>query len=359
MDIEETGEVKTKDQDFDDAFMASYNEIVSKENVETEDEEPVEDQQAEDETSGEESVEAQGIDAEPELEESDEQGAEADIDDMPSSWSKEDEKAWKSASPEIKEIAKRREQQLQKLINQKESKLTEAATKYNEAAAPLQNVLRELEPMAKSWRLGKNPVTLEQGILRAVSLEQHIKETDKLQLAKEFLRASGHGPEALIESEQEKENSELVTLRKEMELIKQNQEQKEESQYQAQVDAYKQTLDTAYTKFATTKNAQGEPKYPQAQNDVFARSMGSLVHQLAERFPGSHPDKLVQEAYKRMGGQISNGVVSRSATQNTEKLRRAATTSYGKGRPAEAKRQVFDNVDDAWAATFEEFGLND
>lgn len=72
--------------------------------------------------------------------------------------------------------------------------------------------------------------------------------------------------------------------------------------------------------------------------------------------PGVPIEHHIAEVYASMNGQIQTGNGTSSSNSNTQRLRAAAQSGYGKGGVASSPK-TFDSVDDAWAATFEEYGL--
>lgn len=282
-----------------------------------------------------------------------EAAAQADDDDiaeLPRSWKRKEAQVWESLPKEAQAIVKRRESELAALVHQKANEL-----------APIANALKEIEPIATKYRMGKNPVTTEQHLLRCVALYEHIKNTPKTEIIQQLMAAEGLKPEDLQqtpETELQRENREL---RERLERVENGLQERDKSATAEAQQQYTSSLTNQYSKWANTKNAFGESKYPQALNARFAQTMGSLAIEKLRTIPGASSwdsAKLFLECYKELDGQIRSGnQLSRSSDQNkTEKLRRAATTSFGKGRLSPTKVQ-FDNIDDAWAATAEEFGM--
>jgi hypothetical protein len=299
---------------------------------------------------------------EPELETEETQAAEPAADteteddsvpDMPASFGEVKKKIWESLTPEAKKHWAGREKELVSLVHNKVSEYENATQRFN-------SMLQEITPHAKRWKLGKNPVTLEQGVIRAVEFYEHVKSSNKFELAQEIFKNSGKSLQEFVDAVQQKKPDEKTdAIFKRLEAVENrfaSQEQQKSEQAKGQ---YLKTLSGEYDKFANTKNAFGEPKYPQAQNKQFARAMGALVTERSALVPQTPLPLLIAEAYKELGGEIRSGTnTSTSLNQDKERLKRATTTAFGKGRPgATAAKKL--SIDDAWAATAEEFGLTD
>ena len=277
--------------------------------------------------------------------------------DLPNSWNHDsDAQAWAKAPKEIKEVVKRRETELLALVNKKSNEFNKAREEYETATKPLQHVLTEIEPLQKKWRAeGK---TTAEGILRAIATRDYIMEADPLELAKKFLKKSGKGPEALVESYSSKRDSEIEALRNELSTVKngltERQQQEQKLQQQQYVQNITSSIEQAYNKLASTKNAFGEDLYPQTKDRWFSEKLGSLVVQRMQKFPEQSPEQHVLATYQEMGGQVQNA----SSTRSTDvgRMKRAATSAYGKGSTGSGKAK-FSNYDDAFSAAAEQLGL--
>lgn len=352
--MDNTEAQKQLDNDMDDAFNAAASELgIEMPMKEIENEEGQELQETE------EGRQEEGLlkETEPSSDSSelDTESLQTSTDDnqtMPQSWGKKDAKTWESLPPEAKAKVKQRESELFRMMS---AKVSEAEG----VIAPLRTVLQEVEPLAKEWRArGK---TREQAILQAVALYEHIHSTDKLELAKQFLRASGKGPEALVDTPQSSKDRELQELRQKVDRLESGVSEVETERQLAPVKQFVGNVQSEFGAFSGTKNTTGGLRYPSAQNPDFARAMGSLVSRLAAEVPDADPRQLVQVAYERLGGQIDNGTIkprfSNQNQNNTEKLKTQARSGFGKGKSFTGQKVKYDNADDAWNATLAEFGL--
>jgi hypothetical protein len=340
------------DQDMDDAFMAAAEELGIETGVDDEEREELQgrkegSQEGQEEVLDSPESSAQGSDG-AELLETDE---EPEPERMPQSWKKEDAKIWQKLTPDAKARVRQREMELTRLVTQK-------ASQFENAAAPIRSMLEEIEPVAKTWRMqGK---TREQGILQAVALFEHIRTGDKVELAKQFLKASGKGPEALIDTPVSARDRELQELREKVNRLESGVSEYEAERQVAPIKQFVQASEREFGAFRETKNAFGGIKYPSTQNPEFARALGSLVTRLAGEVPDAQPSQLIQLAYERLGGQIDNGNIKPrlSNTNNSaETLKTQARSGFGKGKTLSQQKVKYDNTDDAWQATLSEFGL--
>ena len=335
----ENDEIKQElDKDMDDAFSAAASEL-GIEIPQTEEE---------DDEEGQELQEAEGQGQEEVLDEEEEP---AEDDAMPQSWGKKDADAWGGMNRDARQRVKQREAELYQMLAKKTSEA-------ESVIAPLKSVLREIEPLVKEWRAeGK---TRDQGLLQAVALYQHIKSGDKLELAKQFLAASGKKPEDLIDTPLSSRDRENRELRERVEMLESGIGEVTQERQMEPVRRLFNNLEGEFGAFVGTKNAFGSNKYPSANNPNFARAMGSLVTRLTQEVPDAQPSQLVQIAYERLGGQIDNGQFRPSSSKNnqdTQTLKNQARSGFGKGKSFTGQKVKYDNADDAWNATLAEFDL--
>ncbi len=296
------------------------------------------------------------IDKNEKLDAKEPEGVEEDEDaHAPQSWGKDKREAWKAIPKEARAVIKERESQLLKLVTQK-------ATELDKTIQPIKTALQELEPYAKQWALEDTPKTREQGILRAVNVYNYIKDTDKLELAKAFLKASGQ--ETLDLRETANPQGKDLDLHKKIEMLesrlaeRENHQQQTETEFQTR--AQTDYLVTEYNKFANTKNVYGEPKYPQASNPNFEKALGSLVVELSEKIPGRTLSEYMLTAYKELGGQIQSGTNQAPSSQKNTINRQTVDSNYQKaGARMSSAPSKYGSYDDAWEATLREFGLSD
>lgn len=348
MEVEDAKEVAEVDpgEDFERAFSEAVKEFEEAEGSESEEEEGkrVEENEAA-EGELEELAESEAEEDEERVTSTDE--VPEDI-ELPQSWGKERAEAWNKVPVEAKKVIKERELELLRLVTRRENEL-------QEMIKPIGGALQHIDKYSKSWALGPNPVTREQGIIRAVELYEHIKNSDKLELAKEFLLASGKTPEDLTEVYDDKNNL-VKSLQNEINELKSKVDGQNAEVEKRTREAYSQNVSEAYAKFEGTKNAFGGQKYPNASNPYFARQMGSLVTQLASNAPGRSMQEYLVEAYKLMDGRIDTG--TNGANSPKEKIsKESLSTGYAKGSARSKKPTTYDSYDDALRATMEEFGM--
>lgn len=341
---------KELDDDMDAAFRAAADEL----GIDT-GEQPHEEREGLQETEeGRQEEVLEEVEASPDRSELQTESLQTEDDDsqeMPQSWGKKDAKVWEKLPADARAKVKQRELELTRLITGK-------ANEYHQATAPIKEMLEELEPYAKQWRA--EGITKTQGVLKAVALMDYIKTSDKLELAKEFLRASGKGPEALIDTPESSKDRTIRELRERLDGVESTLGATEEQRRSEPVRRFIAETQGEYEQFLSTKNAFGGIKYPSAQNPEFARALGSLVSRLAAQVPDANPSQLIQTAYERLGGQIDSGNLKprlSNNNNNTTQLKAQARSGFGKGKTNTGPKAKYESDDDAWNATLAEFDL--
>jgi len=275
---------------------------------------------------------------------------------LPQGWAEEKEliEGWKTLPDKLKAYVNKRERDRTALMHREVQKTQEVYQKLQ----PIAGVLDELEPYRQKWALEGKPLGVQEVIRQAVGMREYIKNTSNLELAKQFLKASGKGPEALIESNGSQSNRELQELREELNSLKNGRQQELQQHQEAQQTSQVQQLQAhaldAFHRFSQTRNAHGQLKYPSANQPGFAEAMGSLVSRRMQQVPGLSVEQHLAQVYAHMGGQIASG--NGTSSSNNNRLREAAASGYGKGSSGSSPK-VFDSYDDAYNATLEEFGL--
>lgn len=343
----------TPSEDLELAMLEAHEELSAKQpekKGEPKEEEESEEASAKDETQSEgeqDEKKAKASQEESSQEAGDDEADEEEDDDdeAPQSWEKKKAKLWKELPKEARSYWKQREGELTKLVHQK-------ASEYDRGLKSIETIINAVEPYRKAW--GVKAMTVEQGIVQALALKETLEKADKFELAKRFLKASGKSAQDLIEQQKDPN----FALRDELESVKRKLEDRDQQESEASTRATRNELARAYNAFATTKTESGEDKYPSCQVPAFAKAMGSLVIELAAEFPGSSYQALVEESYKRLGGQIQTASPQPRSPNQTKKLKTAITSSFAKGKSTTSK-STFDDTDDAWAATFQEHGLID
>lgn len=276
---------------------------------------------------------------------------------LPQGWAEGDKElvqTWKTLPDKVKAIVNKRERDRTAFMHRETQKVQETYQKL----APIAGVLDELEPYRQKWALEGKPLGVQDVIRQAVGMREYIKNTPNLELAKQFLKASGKGPEALIEAGGSQSQRELQELREELNSLKNGRQQELQQQQEFQQTSQAQQLQAhaldAFHRFSQTRNAHGQLKYPSANQPGFAEAMGSLVSRRMQQVPGLSIEQHLAQVYAHMGGQIASG--NGTSSSNNNRLREAAASGYGKGSSGSSPK-VFDSYDDAFSATLEEFGL--
>lgn len=350
-EVEQELDALTAGQDFDEAFEEAVDEFRGDDGQQEPEAQPEaqepEQEQPKDEFEVDKYLEAKN--APPE-------------EAIPQGWAEGNialQNAWKGFPPEVKAEIRRREQDRTRFMQQEVTK----AQDLQKELEPMQNVAKELSNYADKWALEEKPLSVAEGIRQGVALREYIKNTPNIELAKQFLQASGARPEDLIDSPQSEKDLELQTLRDEINQLKMSAKDSEEQAANEAALAENQALSARimqrYNAFASTLNVNGQQKYPSANDQYFAKEMGSQIAMRYQEAPQIPLDEHIKAVYVEMGGQVLNGSEIRYSQNNTEQLREAATSGYSKGQGSAPSPALFDNHDDAWNATLEEFGLLD
>lgn len=269
--------------------------------------------------------------------------------------------AWGSLPAGVKAEVRRREEDRTKLMRQEVNKTQELQRQLE----PMMGVANELSPMLQKWALEEKPLSLHEGIRQGVALREYIKDTSNVVLAKQFKAAAmrqGATEADFEDTPQDMRSQEIQSLRDEVKSLTVGKEESEATATQDAQTAQRNQLSSQvmqrYYAFAETLNVNGQPKYPTASNEKFATIMGSQIAARVHQFPGTPVDEHIKAVYSSMNGQILDGSEIRHSN-NTQQLRTAATSGYAKGRGSTPSPTLFDNHDDAWNATLEEYGLLD
>lgn len=281
--------------------------------------------------SGDQAGEAEGAAGDEAAAESGDEGeaeqeseAQDALKEPPQSWAADKRHLWTRMGKESRAYVVEREQQLQAQMNRVQNEA-------NQVIRPVKEVLEHVEPYRRQW--GMAGKTVPQKLVEAVELLNYLEDpnTDKGEIAIRFQQQSGRSWEQLAgqaaepASQDDVLNKRIDTLESE---LKSERERKAQEQQQA-VQGYWQR---EFEKFRGTQNLTGGKKYPQADNPHFATVLGSLVQQKISSVPGMSPQEALLQAYNEAGGQIVNGLPTRSTTQTNkqERLRTAAKTGYAK-----------------------------
>lgn len=373
---DEQKELEQEDLTLDEDFDAAFDSVVSEARaaVESGKEKPAE-TKPEKKKSAPAKQEADADDDGDEFkvdkyaEEKEKEAARPKDEQMPQSWGKDPEaaKEWETLPANIKAKIRKREEDNTKFMHQETQKLQEAYAQIG----PISNIVSEVgaikgadgRTMAERWALEQKPLSVAEGIRRGIAIGEYFLKTPNKEIIQQLMRVEKLRPQDLQESKATTESNEFKALRDEIESLKNERKQAAEQQTTTQAETqrqqFQQHLIQRYSKFAETLNAFGELKYPSARLPGFAEAMGSLIAKRIQAVPGVSVDEHIKEVYTSMGGQIHNGNGVRSSNNNTSRLREAATSGYSKGAGSTETPALFDNPDDAWEATLEEFGLTD
>lgn len=338
----------TASEDLELAMLEAHEEMTAKDAKKEEPEakeEPAHDDSDDEPKEAKKATSQKEEDDSDDSEESEVEESEDEEDEKPQSWAKNKEKLWKSLPKEARSYWRERESDLTKLVQQK-------ASEYDLGLKSIQGVVRATEPHVQKW--GLKGITVEQGVTQALALQEALQKADKFELAKKFLKASGKSVEDLSEAKKDPSDD----LRDELKSVKQKLEERERSESEAVVRNRTQELARSYNQFATAKTETGEEKYPSCKVPAFAKAVGSRVSELAQEFPDATYDQLVAQSYKDLGGQIQAAAPQPRSPNQTKKLKTALTSSFAKGKSSTSK-STFDDLDDAWESTFQDFGLTD
>lgn len=348
-EIEQELDNMTGEQDFDEAFDDALAEFTSKneESEQSADPEPQPASGPKDDFEVEKYVEAKNAPQE---------------EAVPHGWAEGNQKlqdAWKGFPQEVKAEIKKREDDRTRFMQQEVSK-TQALQRE---VGPLADVAKELAPMGQRWALEEKPLSVAEGIRQGVALREYIKSTPNIDLAKQFLKAAGATPEDLIDTPQDERSQEIQALREEINSLKVNSETSSPAPEVNEADAKRAAVSAQvmqrYYAFAETLNVNGQPKYPSARLEGFADAMGSQIARRIQEAPGTPVDEHIKAVYASLGGQILDGSEIRYSNNNTQNFREASISGYAKGQGATPTPSLFDNYEDSWRATLEEYGLLD
>ena len=279
---------------------------------------------------------------------------------LPDTWSQDKKQVWAEIPDEAKRAINEYERGRRKITDQKVSEANAAKNHYDEARKPFDTLLNEIQPIAKHWATGKNPVGVTAGLLRAVHSYEDMREAlstkeGALEIVAEIMQAKKLQPRDLVNTPQNGsgQNRELLeqldSLKPEVSTLKEGKQSSEVSQKVAE-------FNETFGRFSNLRNAQGELKHPSVQNANFARVVGSRAAELIKTVPGLTMNKAIGQAYGEFGGQIQNGS-ARSSNQNINKLKSSTVNAYSKNRGSDSQPAKFEKSGDAWEATFEEYGL--
>lgn len=282
-------------------------------------------------------------------------------DSLPETWGEDKREIW-AAIPEAARKAIRDYESGRKRITDKAVQEAHAAERhYQEQAAPFKRFLEnpQVSNIVKGW--ARNRIHMADGILQAVTtfndLRQDLSKPEtSIEVIQEIMARHQITPQQLsgASSQVNGANRELLdrveSLTNEVAELRGGREA-DATRVQAERS---QEAFGIYQQFENTKNAFGEIKYPAASNPRVGAFLGSEAKRLMAVVPGITPQQALARAYAEAGFPIQTG--SASSSNRTERLRNAATTAYNRGR-SPSREQTKMGVDDAFEATFEEFGM--
>lgn len=263
----------------------------------------------------------------------------------PAEWSKEEKE-------DFNQLSRRQQEAALRIHNSRKSVLEQISREKEEVrreSADLQwakDIAKEITPFLKA-RGGKEPAHSQ--IIKALEVVNEIDSNTKDAVVK-ILRAKGIPiPGQLISgedgdestAEKKSQNDEIVSLRNELNEIKNKYTQEE-------VNKKTQTLAEAYNSFTSKKNAAGNSRFPDLNNTEegirLASSIGSLVGgetplsksfiaNVRSRIPDADYQTLMQEAYRFYGGRVDDSEPKYQSPNKIQLIKssRAAASVPGRG----------------------------
>lgn len=252
--------------------------------------------------------------------------------DGPAEYNKEEREAWEKITPEMREANWR----LVKSQRSRFTELQEATAKYKH----IEELAKTIEPYIKAQGFNDSPAVAMQ---KAVAMYNEFQNGDPKAAARDYLRAKGIDPKALLEEEEKSApNPEIIALRKEQEEIKQRLIQED----QAKIGA---VLRQTWSEFESVTNGAGQPRFADIVGTDekairLAGQIGSLVGgqtELSKQFianaqaldPELTHAKLLERAYLYCGGQINDAPAPKTENpqKHLQRSNRAASSVPGRG----------------------------
>lgn len=251
--------------------------------------------------------------------------------EAPSEWSKEEKEDFNQGTPRQQEAALR-------LHKSRASTLE----RIKQEAADLQwvkELSQHVDPYLKARGYKGDP---KQAIIDALEMKREIDEKP-ISSSAAILKAKGfQPPKELLDLDKDH-----TVVDHEKEALQKRLEALESKATNEEVSRVKGILSEAWNEFASSRNAAGEPRYPDVLETEtgpnLARNIGSLVDgvtplsrqfiaNVEARIPDLTLPKLIEEAYKYYGGQVSDSTPSRTQDAQKHILRSSRAASSVPGR---------------------------
>lgn len=254
--------------------------------------------------------------------------------DPPAEWSKDEKEAFKESSRRQQEAALRLHNSRQKSVSDIRSR--------QERLQYLEDLEKSVTPFIKALGTKEAPHI---AIQKATQMWHDLENAkDPRVKAAEYLQAKGiEVPEGLLTGNetQNELDKKLTAIQSELESVKSRQAQEDRTRAE-------QFFGSVWQNFSSTKNAAGQPKFPDAgdtpEGMKLAGNIGSLINNetalskqfiasAQSRIPNLTWEKLYEEAYKFSGGKVDDSPAPRTTSQKQHIAisRRAAASVPGSG----------------------------
>lgn len=262
--------------------------------------------------------------------------------DGPAEYNKEEREIWAKIPKELQEATWR-------VVKGQRAKFTELQER-NAKVKHIEDLASQIEPYIKAQGFKDSPTV---AIQKAIAMYNEFQNGDPKAAAREYLRAKGVDPKALLEEESRSVATapEIIALQKEQNEIRQRLMQED----QAKIG---QVLNKAWSEFASVTNGAGAAKYADIIGDDekairLASQIGSLVGgqtDLSRQFianaqaldPELNHTKLLEKAYLYVGGQIHDATAPKTENpqEHLKRSNRAASSVPGRGSSGLAPNTV-------------------
>lgn len=256
----------------------------------------------------------------------------------PAEYSKEEAEDFNNSSYVQKKAALRLHKSRMRTLEEIKSANEELKRSRHEQET-YKKLVTNLEPYIRARGLKESP---EVALAKALEVWRQFEEGDPKVAAASYLKAKGIDvPELLSDNNlRDNPNPKIDSLQNEINSLKSKLEHQEDSKLAA-------TLQTAWKTFEESKNASGGTKFPDINNTetglILSSQIGSLVTGKTDlskqfiancqsRIPNLSYSRLIEEAYKYLGGRIDDTTIP-TRTQNPnhiERSNRAASSVPGR-----------------------------
>lgn len=265
-------------------------------------------------------------------------------------WKSEYKEAFKAMPTEAKKAWIEREREY-------ENGFREKAQELSKARNFAQGFVQTVKPLVQGWQM--KGVTPAQGLASMVAREQALRENPQQTL---LAIAEQYG----VNLEQAYQDAPYVdpavkSMQQKLQEFEQREREREQQQQQHAQQSrleMRRQAEHALSQFASSKDEQGNLKYPYATNGLFADGMAKYLVQ--------NPGSTLEQAYAQVETALKghpfiksqlDSVVKQTASQNQAKVERARSASKTvDGRPS-ADSQIERSLRDDIALALEERGV--